>query len=250
MHELGHAYTALAYGWRVKKIELLPFGGVAEVEEYGNKPLKEELVVILAGPFMNMMMIVLTLLALYLSLGTKTFFIQFLEYNLLILLFNLLPIWPLDGGKLAQSLLSYFLPYKQAISVSLFISLISLIGYIILLILLYPLYFSLWIIAIFLLMAQWFEYKQIPYQFFRFMLNKYKESGGKEKRDAASVVSIIISPSQTVQFALEKLYRHKYHYFCLSSPQGEITRIINEEEMLEQYFKHHQPYRAVGEIFR
>ena len=49
IHELGHAFAAAHYNWRIKRIQLLPFGGVAELEEHGNKSLKEELVVVIAG---------------------------------------------------------------------------------------------------------------------------------------------------------------------------------------------------------
>lgn len=113
IHELGHACTARSFGWRVRKIELLPFGGVAEMDEYGNRPIKEEALVILAGPLMNLIMIGMAFFSLYAGYWSEAFAYQFLEYNLLILLFNLLPIWPLDGGKLMQLFLCLTFPYKK-----------------------------------------------------------------------------------------------------------------------------------------
>ena len=53
IHELGHVCVALSFGWRVRQVRLLPFGGAAEMDEYGNAPPREELWVIVAGPFMN-----------------------------------------------------------------------------------------------------------------------------------------------------------------------------------------------------
>lgn len=248
IHELGHAYVAVHYGWRVKKIQLLPFGGELEVEEHGNQPLLEEVLVILAGPALNLLMIGLAILALYLGLGSTVFFLQFLEYNLIILLFNLLPIWPLDGGKLTQSLFSCWWPYKTAIRYSLLLSVCSLSIYILLVLFMYPFYFSLWIVAIFLVLAQWLEYKQSPYQFFRFILHKFRQT--KEAELFQKVIYIRLMPQETVQRALEKLYRHKQHYFYLTDSRGELATLISEHELLEQYFTYHRPYRAVGDIFR
>ncbi len=51
VHELGHAALAVFFSWRIKRIFLLPFGGTVEVEEHGNRPLKEEFAVILARRF-------------------------------------------------------------------------------------------------------------------------------------------------------------------------------------------------------
>lgn len=248
IHELGHAYAAIRFGWRIRGMQLLPFGGELEVEEHGNKPVKEEVLVTLAGPALNLFMIGLALLALYYGLGSAPFFLQFLEYNLIILLFNLLPIWPLDGGKLTQSLFSCWWPYKRAIRFSLHLSASCLVLYILLVLFMYPFYFSLWIVAIFLTLAQWLEYKQSPYQFFRFLLNKFRET--RETGLIEKVIYIRLFPQDTVQRALEKLYRHKQHYFYLTNSQGELVTLISELELLEQYFTYHQPYRAVGDIFR
>ncbi len=52
-HELGHVVAAHMFSWRVKRILLLPFGGVAEMDEHGNRPFHEELIVTLAGPFQH-----------------------------------------------------------------------------------------------------------------------------------------------------------------------------------------------------
>lgn len=249
LHEIGHAYTALALGWRVKKIELLPFGGVVEVEEHGNRPTNEEILVVSAGPLMNIMMICIGFICLYFHVGSEKVVYQFLEYNLIILLFNLLPIWPLDGGKFLQILFSLFLPYRMAMKYSLLISSIFFITYVLLVAFFFSIYFSLWIVAIFLCVAQWIEFRQAPYQFLRFIMKRYQQVKDLDQEAELDVVSIALYPTQSVQAALEKMYRHKSHYYCLLNKSGNIAHVISEKEMLEQYFKHHHTYRAVGEIF-
>lgn len=131
IHELGHAITAHSLGWRLKKIELLPFGGVAEVDEHGNRPLKEEALVILAGPLMNVFMLGWAFLCLHYQWWDQSFAFMMIDYNLIILLFNLLPIWPLDGGKLMQVLLSVIFPYRKAIRFSFYISVIIFLCYLV-----------------------------------------------------------------------------------------------------------------------
>ncbi|WP_339059915.1 M50 family metallopeptidase [Tepidibacillus marianensis] len=60
IHELGHVFTAKSYGWKIIEIQLLPFGGMAKVEQPNDSRL-EEFVVALAGPLQNLMMILVTL---------------------------------------------------------------------------------------------------------------------------------------------------------------------------------------------
>ena len=56
VHELGHVAAARGFGWNVLEVKLLPFGGVAEVEEAGSLPSKEEAIVAIAGPLQNLWM--------------------------------------------------------------------------------------------------------------------------------------------------------------------------------------------------
>ncbi|MGW9606378.1 site-2 protease family protein, partial [Heyndrickxia sporothermodurans] len=99
IHEMGHSIMAHFFSWRIKKISILPFGGVAEMDEHGNRPLKEELLVILAGPIQHVWLAIVMFVLFKMHIISISFFQTFMDYNLMILLFNLLPIWPLDGGK-------------------------------------------------------------------------------------------------------------------------------------------------------
>jgi stage IV sporulation protein FB len=247
IHELGHACTALSFGWRVKKIELLPFGGVAEVDEHGNRPIQEEALVIAAGPLMNIIMIGVTFVFLHFNLWNNAFAYQFLEYNLLILLFNLLPIWPLDGGKLIQLFLSLLSPFKKAIRHSLLVSGGCFIMYVFVVFFYYPYYFFLWVVAIFLLISQWMELRQAYYQYMRFLIERHQRTFRKKKE--ADVVSIIVHPHQSIKDVLGRMFRHKFHYFCLLNHNGQLQHIISEQEMLDYFFAPNNAYRAVRDIF-
>lgn len=247
IHELGHACTARSFGWRVRKIELLPFGGVAEMDEYGNRPIKEEALVILAGPLMNLIMIGMAFFSLYAGYWSEAFAYQFLEYNLLILLFNLLPIWPLDGGKLMQLFLCLTFPYKKAIRYSLLLSGICFFVYVLAIIIFFSYYFTLWIVALFLLISQWMELRQSHFQYMRFLIERHRDR--IRKKSEADVISLVIQPDLLIKEALERMFRHKLHYFCLVNKQGELKHVISEHELLEVYFTPKNAHRAVNDVF-
>ena len=97
-----------------QKIQLLPFGGVAELEEHGNKSLKEELVVVIAGYIQHIWMMAIGYMLFEAGWLHAELYYFFMWNNIIILAFNLLPIWPLDGGKVLFNVLSYRFPYLQA----------------------------------------------------------------------------------------------------------------------------------------
>ncbi len=121
LHELGHALTARHFGIRTKKITLLPIGGMASLERIPESP-KQELLVTLAGPLVNVVIalllyIIIPVEALMKSNFTETFeilmsfsFQNFLFYlflvNLGLVLFNVIPAFPMDGGRILRALLA------------------------------------------------------------------------------------------------------------------------------------------------
>ena len=100
VHEMGHAVCAQYFKWRIKSIGLLPFGGNLETEEYGNKSLKEDMLVVLAGPIQHIWLIGLSYGLYFFSVISYDTYQTFFYMNMILFLFNLLPIWPLDGGRL------------------------------------------------------------------------------------------------------------------------------------------------------
>lgn len=122
VHELGHSYMAYRFRWRIKRITLLPFGGMAETEEYGNRPVREEFLVTINGPIQHLWLIGASFLLLKTPYWTQGDHEIFLFHNMAILLFNLLPILPLDGGRLMFSAYSYFFPFHKAYHINFYSS--------------------------------------------------------------------------------------------------------------------------------
>lgn len=120
LHEYGHALTARRFGIPTKRITLLPIGGVASLEKMPDNP-REELLVALAGPAVNVVIAILIALFFWgsgmewqaeqfedpsqISLG-QAFLPNLLAVNIILVLFNLIPAFPMDGGRVLRALLS------------------------------------------------------------------------------------------------------------------------------------------------
>jgi len=127
LHELGHAMTARRYGVRTSEIVLYPIGGVARLDHMPSG--KAELVIALAGPAVNLVLAVLIFAGLKLGhadvprsapelLLSAPLAAQLLGANLTLLVFNLIPAFPMDGGRVLRGGLSIFLGQRRATTIA------------------------------------------------------------------------------------------------------------------------------------
>lgn len=120
LHELGHSFTAQHYGIGVRRILLLPIGGMAEFDAIPRQP-RRELLITLAGPAVNFAIAGLIWVALpKAGLGASEamtlgdFARLLMQWNLAMGIFNLLPAFPMDGGRILRALLAMRLDYLRA----------------------------------------------------------------------------------------------------------------------------------------
>jgi Zn-dependent protease/CBS domain-containing protein len=127
LHEFGHVLAARAFGIPTPDITLLPIGGVARLQRMPDKPW-QELIVAIAGPLVNVVIVVV--LTLFLghsatienleqverpSVGMLT---KLASVNVMLVLFNLIPAFPMDGGRVLRALLAMVLPYARATQIA------------------------------------------------------------------------------------------------------------------------------------
>ena len=137
LHELGHALAARSFGIGTRDITLLPIGGIARLEKMPRTPF-HELVVALAGPLVNVLIVVL-LFALFaittsaedlspLSLGTEGFLQRLIAVNLMLVVFNMLPAFPMDGGRVLRAVLAMFTNYSRATRIAALVGQVCAVG--------------------------------------------------------------------------------------------------------------------------
>ena len=135
LHELGHSIAALNYGVPVKQIVLLPIGGVAQLARIPEKPI-QEFVIAIAGPLVNMILAVILafiapLAGFNLTMGNlssnfealtrasmSSVFAYIFISNLFLAVFNLLPAFPMDGGRVLRAILASRMSYPRATAIA------------------------------------------------------------------------------------------------------------------------------------
>ena len=106
LHELGHAITGIILGLKIKKININVFGLSIEFENYGKERLNNKIIIDMAGPAINIITFIIAVIF-------KNEEIAYI--NILLAIINLLPIYPLDGGRIVKNLLLKSHNYKQVV---------------------------------------------------------------------------------------------------------------------------------------
>lgn len=127
IHELGHILVAQLYKVPISKISIYPFGILADLEDIDDFPTKVEWMIAFAGPFFQIISFILfNILYQYQFLSlNQVNYLQMMNGQLF--LFNLMPIYPLDGGRIVRSFFHRVLPYKKAQWMTLAVSVVMAI---------------------------------------------------------------------------------------------------------------------------
>jgi stage IV sporulation protein FB len=222
IHEMGHVAVARELGWQVAEIQFLPFGGVAHMEEEAAAEPLDEIVVALAGPFMNVVMAFFSLVFWRIGLWSAEWTHFFVTSNFLIAGFNLLPIWPLDGGRILQALLGLSLPYRMAALCSLGAS-ISLSA-VLLGVGVFHLHVNAMAVGGYLLAINVQAFLRFPYQFIRFLMIKYSRAP-----EGHGLYPVRLAPRTTVWEAASHLRKGRYHLIYITGGEGGL---LAEERLL------------------
>jgi Zn-dependent protease len=123
LHEFGHAFAARAFGIQTADITLLPIGGVARLNRIPDEPW-QELVVAVAGPLVNVVIAAALLFVIHEAAPLDQLesienprielLTQLASVNIMLVKFNLIPAFPMDGGRVLRALLAMAMPYSRA----------------------------------------------------------------------------------------------------------------------------------------
>ncbi|MDM5315715.1 M50 family metallopeptidase [Fictibacillus sp. b24] len=241
IHEMGHFAGARLFKWRVSRIDLLPFGGAAVVEEHGTRPFHEEIWVAVLGPLQHVWLIGIAYALRQGEIISADDFYWFFLLNVTLFIFNLLPIWPLDGGKVAFALFAKWIPFKEAQRIFLLVSGGLLIIGSAWQLSIQPTHLNLWVISTFLGLAHVLEWRSRHYVFMRFLLSRVQQTSSRTTR------TIIVPPTWPLSKVTHQLMKGVTHYIVIKN----LKPIkIKEAELLDAYFHKHPPECAIGKVFR
>jgi Zn-dependent protease/CBS domain-containing protein len=247
LHEFGHVLAARRFGISTPDITLLPIGGVARLQRMPDQPW-QELIVAVAGPMVNV--IIAGALLLYLGPIDKlalierihdprfAFLAKLASVNIWMILFNLIPAFPMDGGRILRSLLAMALPYGRATQIAAWIgqALAFVFGFI-------GLFFHhplLLFIALFVFLGAQQEAA----------MAQIKDVMHNLPVSAAMVTHFVTLPAQaTLDDAIEALLRTSQHEFPVIDHSGHVLGMLTRDDMIAA-LKRQGPTTPVTDVMR
>lgn len=232
VHELGHIAAASFYGYRVKEMEILPFGGVARLEHgsMGWQP-RHETVIAIAGPIMNFVMLYLVILLRGSGLLSENLCSYLIEINLTIAFFNLLPALPLDGGRILRAAFSRSIGFQKATGVA------TAMAFILSTTLMIFGLLALWAgfvqigmvtLGVFLFASAWQLRRQIQYDTVRFLDAKKRQ----RLTHPLPVRTLAASLDTTVMSVLNQFAPDAYHVVYVVNPAISSIEMITEDQLM------------------
>jgi Zn-dependent protease/CBS domain-containing protein len=231
-HELAHSVVARHYGIKVRKIVLYPIGGVSEIEEIPDNPSQEWRMAV-AGPLTSLLLGVALLaislpfspqlLTALLSLSTTgNFLFDLAILNLLLGAFNLIPAFPMDGGRVFRALLAERMKYSDATRYAVYLGRIFGIAMVIAGFI-FPSYFLLILVGIFVYIGASEEGEQT--------IISTKLADVRVKDVMQSGVGAV-NPEQSLTEALEVMFKNRYHD-ALVEKDGVFQGVVTWNELMK-----------------
>lgn len=244
LHELGHALMAKRYGVGTKMITLLPIGGVASLERIPENP-KKELMIAIAGPAVNVVIAFVLWVVLpplrelpdesFFSRITPANFLYLLFFvNMMLVVFNAIPAFPMDGGRVLRALLAFKLGRVRATQIA------ANLGQMLAIFFMFIGFFYnpfLILIGIFVFFGAWSE--NVVVQHIEFLR-------GHQVREGMMTNFVTLAPTETVRDALGKLLKGSEHDFVVEQ-DGQVMGTLTRMQLI-QAVKEEKVESPVAEI--
>ena len=175
VHEFGHVVISLIYKWNIKKIYITACGGYIEYEENIDKPFKEELIIAISGILMQTVFYFICIILNKICIIDLSTLLLIRKYHYSILLFNLIPVVPLDGAKILNTLFNLYLPYRKSLNLTNLLSvIIAILIFIIFITKNLRFEYGYFVIISFVISKVLKNIKDTPFLFNRFLFERYK----------------------------------------------------------------------------
>lgn len=215
VHELGHVIVASILKYKVNKIIIFPFGGIVKLDTIVNTDIYKDLLISISGIIMQIIYFFIIYILYDKGIIREYIYNLFVLYNSSMLIFNLLPIIPLDGFKIINLLLSKIVNFNLANKLSVVISLISIVFFLSSGI--FERNYSIVLMLGVLMQNIYKFYNDISFLYSKFLIERYlyniKYRGTK------------------IIFDVDKMYKNKSHFFILDG------NLIGEKSYLCKFFQ-------------
>lgn len=243
LHEFGHVAAARHYGIKTPDITLLPIGGVARLERMPREPW-QEFVVAICGPLVNA--VIAALISIVLreppSLSMSVDFVQgsiwrgLMNWNLVMIAFNMIPAFPMDGGRVLRALLAMVFDYGQATrlaasigqSIAIFGSLAALF----------------WIHSPMLIVIAFFIFMSAGQE--AAMVTEEESSRGLSIGNAMVTDFHTLPPHSTLKDAVELLLAGTQHDFPIVDESGGFVGLLTRNALIAGLAEHGKDHPAAS----
>lgn len=215
VHEFSHMTTALYFKRNASKIIIYPFGGLTKVEGLLNSSIKEELIILIMGPIGQMIFYLIIFILFKNGYVNASTFNNLTYLNFFLIIFNMLPILPLDGGRLLNNLLNYKVSYKYSHIISIILSVIFIIGLIVFL-LVYSIKIFYVLVLVLIIKNLVYEIKNHKIIFNKFVIERILYNFNYKEGEIINKIN--------------KLKRNKIHKFKIKN------KIYSEKEYITKFY--------------
>lgn len=214
IHELGHIITGLYFKYKIDKVIIYPYGGMTKFNTIINTNINKDILIAISGVLIQTIYFILITILYTKGYIREYIYNTFTIYNKSILIFNLLPIIPLDGSKIINLILSKYLYYNLSNKLTIIISFITIIT--ILIARIYEYNYS-FIIILGLLMKNIYNfYNNLEYIYNKFTLERYLYK--------------ITYPKKKIIKNKKNMYKNKSHYFYINN------QLLKEDDYLRSIY--------------
>ncbi len=249
LHEMAHVAAARRYGLRVSAVELLPFGGVARIDDLLEADPSVEAKVALCGPLANGLLIAFVLLGARLGLVPQEFTPLFVQANAVIGGFNLVPAFPLDGGRVYRAVLAQRIGFRPATQRAAAVgrALAAMMVVLGAILLSETVASATWIVVgVFVYLAAGREEEQAGFVLMRYLARRRNQlrAGGRWRAR-----QLVVSEETPVKELVGRMVPQRYHIVWVLDREGRLSGVATELDLIDALF-HQGSDTAVGALAR